>query len=306
MAIVHEKIEKLGGSISIKTKPNIGTSFHIVLPLTLATFRGILVQSAKQIFIMPTIYVERALKLSRQEIKTIEGKQMISLNGRILSLVYLDDVLELAKKEHRNSPFALVLVVKLGEKRIAFSVDKILSEQEILVKNLGKHLLHVRNIAGVTVLGSGDLAPILDIFDLMKSVLKINPNSVTENQLKEEKKSILIVDDSTTSRMFLKKILESAGYLVKTAINGVDALSRLKMENFDLVISDVEMPQMNGFDLATRIRDDKKLVKLPIILITSLTSLKDRKQGINAGANAYIAKNNLKEGNLLKVIQKLL
>ena len=189
-------------------------------------------------------------------------------------------------------------------------VDRVVNEQEILVKSLGKQLSRVPNIAGATVLGSGEVVPILNISDLLKSAEKsyagYSPKLFEQKDNAEQIKSILVAEDSITARTLLKNILELAGYQVKTAVDGLEGFSALQEGNFDLVVSDVEMPRMNGFDLTARIRTDKRLAEIPVVLVTALESTEDRKRGIDVGANAYLVKSSFDQGNLLEVIHRLI
>ena len=311
LAIVREKIEKLGGLISVETTPGTGTSFRLLLPITLSTFRGVLVQTNEQLFVVPTANVERSVRIKKEEIKTVENKETISLDGRTIPLVRLDDVLELPRKKSadNNSEFVFLLVLSKAGKSIAFSVDNILDEQEVLIKSLGHQLTRVRNISGATVLGSGQVVPILNVPDLMKSAVKVTASplisAAAAKEVVEKKQSILVVEDSITARMLIKNILEMAGYQVKTAVDGVDAFTTLKTEDFDLVVSDIDMPRMNGIDLTSRIRSDKKIAELPVVLVTALESREDRERGIDVGANAYIVKSSFDQSNLLEVVRRL-
>lgn len=313
LAIVRENVAKLGGLIlPVESGPHIETSFRMLLPVTLATFRGILVQVADQIFIIPTSNVERVKRISRDEIKTVEKRETITLNGRAVSLVRLDDTLELPRKEEKDesSKFIPTLILGTAGKRIAFIVDEVLNEQEVLVKSLGKQLSRVRNIAGATILGSGNVVPILNVSDLMKSAVKTTAASgraaIAAEEVEMERKSILVAEDSITSRTLLKNILESAGYHVQTAVDGADAFTILRTENFDLVISDVDMPRMNGFELTAKIRSDEQLTELPVVLVTSLESREHQERGIDVGANAYIVKSSFDKSNLLEVIRRFM
>jgi len=311
LAIVREKVEKLGGVIFCESKPDVGTTLRIVLPLTLATFRGVLVRLDEHLFVLPTTNVDRIVRIKHDEIKTVENRETISLNGRTIPLVPLHAVLELPQKERKSEDrFVTVLVLGTAEKRIAFSVDEVLNEQEVLVKSLGKQLYRVRNIAGATVMGTGEIAPILNIPDLMKSAVKVPAAparaAVEAEEVKAKRKSILVVEDSITARTLLKNILETAGYNVKIAVDGVDALTVLKTEDFDSVVSDVDMPRMNGFDLTAKIRGDKKLADLPVVLVTALESREDRERGIDVGADAYIVKSSFDQSNLLETIKRLI
>jgi two-component system chemotaxis sensor kinase CheA len=196
---------------------------------------------------------------------------------------------------------------------VAFLVEEIVGEQEVLVKALVRPLIRVRNIAGASVLGSGRIAPVLNTADLLKSAVK-RPASAPEfthdlSPRKDErakKQSILVVEDSITSRVLLKNILESAGYRVSTAVDGVDGYTTLKTGAFDLVVSDVEMPRMDGFGLTAQIRAEKQFSGLPVVLVTALESREHRERGIDVGANAYIVKGSFDQSNLLEVIQRLI
>jgi two-component system, chemotaxis family, sensor kinase CheA len=312
MAIVRAKVEQLGGQISVESKRGVGTTLRMVLPLALAQFRGILVEAAGQLLIVPTVNVERVLRVSPREIQTVENRETIALQGRAVALVRLEALLELPSKttnRHDDSEHMPVVVVCSAEQRIALTVDAVLHEEEVLVKPFKKPLVRVRNIAGATVLGSGRAVPILNVADLMKSARKsssvLRPAPVEGNEMKAEQIKILVAEDSITSRMLLKNILESAGYQVKTAVDGMDAFTALREDRFQLVVSDVEMPRLNGFDLTARIRADKRLADLPVVLVTALESREERERGIDAGANAYIIKSNFEQSNLLEAVRRL-
>jgi two-component system chemotaxis sensor kinase CheA len=312
MAIVRTKVEKLGGQVTISSQSQVGTTFRIMLPLTLARFRGILVQSAGNIFVAPTVNVERVLRVSPREIRTVENRETISLQGRAVSLARLDAVLELPQKQKNGDDLKPVPVVvfRSAEQQIAFAVDEVLHEQEVLVKPFKRPLARVRNIAGATVLGSGKAVLILNVADLMKAARKpvaaFAKAALPARNTKAERRKLLVVEDSITSRMLLKNILESAGYQVKTAVDGVDAYTALREEHFELVVSDIEMPRMNGFDLTGRIRADKRLAELPVVLVSSLESREERERGIDAGANAYIIKGRFEQSDLLDTVRRLM
>jgi two-component system chemotaxis sensor kinase CheA len=310
LAIVKEKVEKLNGTISIDTQPDVGTSFRMVVPLTLATFRGVLVSVGGHLFVLPSANVERVARVRKDEIQTVENRETLSFDGHAVSLVRLGAVLEFettAGRAYDESPYVQIVVLGSAGKRMAFLVDEVLQEQEILVKNLGPQLSRVRNIAGATVLGTGKVAPVLNVQDLMISAVKVAPTPAgTIVGGPQKRLSILVVEDSITARTLLKTILESAGYEVATAVDGIDAFTALKTTEFNLVVSDVEMPRMNGFDLTAKIRTDKGLSGLPVVLVTARESREDRERGIYAGANAYVVKSSFEQSNLLEVIRRLI
>lgn len=309
LAIVREKVDRLGGTIAVESPPNAGTTVRIMLPLTLATFRGVLVWAGDQLFIIPAVSVERVVRVAHADIRTVENRETIPLDGQTVSLVWLSDVLELPRATGQPADNAQAVVLGLGVDRIAFRVDAILGEQEVLVKGLGRQLARVRNVAGASVLGTGHVVPVLNVPDLMRSAMKSAAPHVApaaEKPAETAKQSILVVEDSITARTLLKNILEAAGYNITTAVDGLDAYTRLKTGTFDLIVSDVEMPRMDGFDLTARVRADKQLSGLPVVLVSALESREHRERGIDVGANAYIVKSSFDQSNLLEIIRRLI
>lgn len=306
MAIVREKVERLGGDVSVESRTGQGTTIRALLPITLATFRGILVEAGNQQFVVPTASVGQVVRINADDVKTVENRETIPLNGQTVPLVRLDDVLEIQHSEQVSaSKLIPAMVLGTREKRIAFSLDHVLGEEEILFKSLGNQLSRVRNIYGATVLGNRKVVPVLNVTDLIKSAIHVKPIATRVAVSTEaEQIFVLVAEDSITSRMLLKTILESAGYQVKTVIDGLEALTELKENKYNLLVSDIDMPRMNGFVLTEKIRKDKILGDLPVILVTALHSREDRERGIDVGANAYIVKSSFEQSNLLEVIKK--
>jgi two-component system chemotaxis sensor kinase CheA len=203
-----------------------------------------------------------------------------------------------------------VVVLSSPAKRVAFRVDEVLNEQEVLVKNLGSQLSRVPNVAGAMILSSGTVVPILNVPDLMKSAVNASDPAGAAAAAGEANgraaKPILVVEDSITARTLLKNILESAGYRVKVAVDGLDAITTLKTEEFAAVVSDIEMPRMDGFDLTDRIRHDQRLSQLPVVLVTALESREHKERGVDVGADAYIVKSSFDQTNLVETVQRLI
>ncbi|MFZ4571335.1 MAG: hybrid sensor histidine kinase/response regulator [Bacteroidales bacterium] len=317
LAIVREKVEKSGGTISVLTGKE-GTVFRILMPLNFTTFRGVLVSDAGHSFMIPTTNLERVTMIPREQRVSLENKEAVIYRGEHLASVRLAEILNLTITANaiRNTAgldsdngLSAYAIVNVNGRRIAFQVDEVLSEHQFLLKNLGKQLRRVRYIAGATVLGTGQVVPVLNVADLVNSALKPRdwqPSESHTGASERKQKQILVAEDSITSRMLLKNILEAAGYVVTTAVDGVDALTRAKEGEFDLLVSDVDMPRMNGFELTRKIRHDSRLKELPVVLVTSLSRREDHEQGIEAGANAYIVKSNFEQSNLLEVVRKLI
>ncbi len=312
LAIVQEKVKKMEGNLRIKSEKGRGTTFTMILPITISTHRGIIVKAGEQDFVIPTGKVEKVVSIKREEIQVVENRETILLDGYIIPIVQLKDILEIqnTKEEESSRDVVSILIINDMENKIGFSVDEIIIEQEVLVKRFNKQLKRIRNISGATILGSEEVVPILDVQDLIKSSLKYSYkslNPINKGEKEEVKKqSIIVVEDSITSRTLLKNILEINGYYVKTAVDGLQGWKMIKSEEFDLVITDVEMPEMNGFELTTKIRSDEGVSEIPVILVTSLESREDRERGIDVGASAYIVKSDFQQSNLLEIIKRLI
>ena len=313
LAIVQEKVEKLGGALALETQMGAGTRFRITLPLTLATFRGILVRAGAQLFVVPTISVKRVLRIGEAETGALEMRETIKFDGQLIPLVRLADALGIHAPEDAPAVDAnggaQVVVIGASERRAGFLVEEVLDEHEVLVKSLGRQLARVPHVAGATALGTGRLAPILNVSDLLKSAAKVGAAPARASApagMEAKRKSVLIAEDSITARTLLKNILESAGYAVTATVDGAAALTELKTGDYDLLVSDVEMPRMNGFELTAKVREDERLSDLPVVLVTSLDSPEDRERGVDAGANAYIVKSSFDQSNLLETVRRMI
>lgn len=315
MAIVAEKIAKIEGSIKLESKRYQGTTFTISLPQTLTSFRGILVRVANQLFILPTNSVVKALHLRPDMIQTVGSRTTIAYFGENIGLARLSELLGIPSRG-RNTETASgfqALVVQMAQKKIALVIDEVMDEHEGVVKSLGAQLKRVKHIAGASLLGDGRIVPIIQISQLFESSHSMpglrlsSSNGQTGKETSETApKNILIAEDSITVRNMLRNLVEAAGYAVKTAVDGQEAFGFLQSEDFDLVVTDIEMPHMNGFELTSSIRQDAALMHLPVVLVTSLESPDDRQRGLEAGANAYIIKGSFEKSNLLETINKLI
>ncbi len=310
LAIVREKVEKLGGTLALTSSPGLGSTFRLIVPLSLTTFRGVIVEAAGQRFVFPTASVQRILRIKPDDIGTVANRPTIVNGEQPVSLVRLRDVLELTGPDgHAQGESRPVVVVRSVDRQVAFLVDEVQGEQEVMVKGLGPQLLRVRNIAGACISGNGTVIPILHAADLLESASAAGTPGLLATGAAgqpERRGHLLIAEDSITARTLVKSILEGAGYEVVATVDGLDAFTRLKTEAFDLVVSDVDMPRMNGFELTAKIRADKGLRELPVILVTALGTQSDREYGIEVGANAYIVKSEFDQSNLLEIIRRLL
>lgn len=309
LAIVQEKVERLGGDVKIETRAGEGTTFVLRLPTTMATYRALLVKAADWLLAIPAQAVDRVLRLPARDLRTVENRLSLSLAGQVLPLWRLAEVLELPGETPLNANhWAQLVVLNVADTPFVLLVDDVLGDQEITVKSLGRQLKRVRNVLGATLLGNGQIVPLLHPQDLFKSACRTEaaPLRPADAESPERKPRILVVEDSVTSRGLLKTILESAGYDVATATDGMEGWNQLRQSPFDLLVSDIEMPRMDGFALTERIRNDRHFRDLPVVLVTALQSPEDRERGLEAGANAYIVKSGFDQSNLLDVIRRLI
>lgn len=313
--VVRRNIESLNGRIDTSWKPGHGTTFTLTLPLRLTASRSLLVHTAGQTFAIPINSVDRILMVTPDQIAHLEGHDTILYNGAPTTLVQLDDVLELPCSGRPPAGKRIpVVILAAAERRLAFAVDKLESEQEVVIKPLGMQLQRVLGLAGATVMGNGEVVLILNAADLIKLALRgerrsvFDPSTVSESHTSSRtKRHILIVDDSITTRTLEKNILEAAGYFVQVATDGTEVMNAIAASGIpDLLISDVAMPRMDGFELTRRIKSDPNLAHLPVILVTSLESPEDKAMGIEVGADAYIVKGSFDQNNLLETIQQLI
>ncbi len=304
--VVKENIERLKGSIIVSTQPSKGTKFTLRMPLTLSITLALIVKSSKQIFAIPTSEIEKIVRISSDEIKLVGDKEVVKIDDKTIPFVKLNKILGL--KEPITTGEMFMIVIYLAGERIGFIVDEIISEQEIVIKSLGEYVKKTDNISGATIWGDGEIVLIVDVFDLMKSAKKSYFESkITVEEEKEEipNRSILVVDDSLTTRELEKNILESVGYDVDVAIDGRAALEKLKQKRFNLVITDITMPNMNGFELTSCIKNDDKYKDIPVIMVTAEEKEEDKKRGVEVGAEAYILKSAFDQKGLLDIIERL-
>jgi len=310
--VVLTNIERLKGTITVSSVPGRGSIFSIRLPITLATTQGLLVKVSGQSFAVPLAAVEFIGEIGLDQVTSVESREAVLIADVPTALVRLHEILRLPDQSARLEAGDKMPIIVLGstEERVAFLVDELLGEHEIVVKGLGAPLRRVRNISGATIAGDGAIVLILNVFDLIKASQKVRGLWLADKRRavagRRGTSRVLVVDDSVTTRLLEKGILENNGYEVTLAVDGVDALEKLAKGSFDLVVSDVEMPRMNGFEFTRRLRREEAHRELPVILVTSLSSEEDRKTGVEAGADAYIAKGAFDQGNLIATIRQLL
>jgi two-component system chemotaxis sensor kinase CheA len=309
--VARSRVEALHGTIDFSSEPGRATRLVLAVPLTLTTVRALLVAAGGQTLAFLTSTVERLLRVGPEDIRSVEGREVLVLGAVPVPVAPLAEVLGLPAVEPAQPGKKVpVVIVAAGDQRAAFVVDELLAEGEVVVKHLGPRLVRVRNIAGATVLPTGRVALILNAVDLVRSGLghaaARTVSAAFAVRAPEAKRRLLVVEDSVTTRTLEKSILEAAGYDVLIAADGAEAWRILQAKGADLVVTDIEMPRMDGFALTEAIRASKRFRELPVVLVTALESERDKTRGMEAGADAYLLKSAFDQKNLLETIGHLL
>jgi chemosensory pili system protein ChpA (sensor histidine kinase/response regulator) len=289
--VVRSEISALGGRVDITSEPGHGVRFSIHLPLTLAVTKTLMVRAGQSVYALPSTMVEHVQQLKPAELSATYTQQFVDWQARRYALHYLPRLLGDDQAELISQPHNPVLLLRSGEHRIALHVDALLGNQEVVVKNIGPQLARLPGIAGATVSASGTVILIINPVAFTQRIAVVRkiakPATVEAVHIKP---LIMVVDDSLTVRKITTRLLERSGYLVVTAKDGVDALEQLTEISPNVMLLDIEMPRMDGFELAKRLRQDSKTKGLPIIMITSRTADKHRNYAKELGVNEYLGK----------------
>lgn len=306
--IVRDRVESLGGTIVLESTPGAGTKFELHLPLSLSTMRMLIVRVGGEVFALPATTVERVVRLGREDVTRIDIGDACDIAGQPVIVRALESLLGTTGGSNAAERRPAV-VVRSASRRLALLVDAIEGEQELVVKPLPAQYDGVRRVTGATVLGDGRVVPALSVADMLRELdvgATANEAFGDAADTQATRKRILIVDDSITTRTLEKSVLEAVGYEVEVATDGVDALQRLERGRFDLMLSDVQMPRMDGIELVTQVRASERHRGLPIVLVSSLAGEDDRKRGLRAGADAYLDKGEFRQELLLETLERLL
>jgi len=311
MDIIRTRVEHLRGRVSVQSVVGKGTTFSLRIPVSLTRISCIMLRIGEQEFAVPSIAVSRMLNLGRDQVFTAEGREMVMIGGQPMPLIPLHNLLEIPASENKNSDEVTLMVLSVGERAVAFEVDELYSEQELVLKPLGLEIQNVPHVSGAALLGTGDVIIVLDPNDLIRSASGVRrlPRVVVREAKSEtvepKRLRILIADDSITTRTLEKHILETAGFEVHVAIDGLEAWEKIGDMEFDLLIADVEMPNMTGLELAQKVKETETTRHLPVILLTSLGKPEQREAGLKAGADAYLVKSRFDQAELLRTIRAL-
>ena len=299
MDVVKTNIEKLNGIIDIESEKGVGTTQKLKIPLTLAIIQALLVAVQEEYYAIPLSSVIETVRVSRDEIYTVDGKSVLRLRDEVLSIVRLADIFKVdSVLENTNEVY--VVVIGLAEQKMGVIVDYLVGQEEVVIKSLGYYLKGTEGIAGATVRGDGKITMIVDVAAMMEMAKEVKVNITKlaeENAVAKIKNSpsdyvVLAIDDSNTDRAIMKKCLKTLGVTVLEAANGVEGLDIVKNgdKQLDAVLVDIEMPKMDGYTFASEVRKYNKFKNLPLIAVTSRNSKTDRMRGVESGMTEYITK----------------
>jgi two-component system chemotaxis sensor kinase CheA len=306
--VVKSQVNALHGTVGLESVAGAGTTFTLTVPLTVTLIRALLVESAGRTFAMATTQVMSLRRLIPEEVRNVGGREMLAANHGLLPLVSLAEALGLPAPRRDRGQGGFVVLVEAGTSRVAFVVDELLAEQDLVVTGLGRRLRRVPNVAGCALLEDGGIALILSAAELAESALQAPARRLLIPAAAPEgiRRRLLVADDSVTTRALEKTVLEEAGYEVRLAADGHQAWRILQKEAIDLVVADVEMPGMDGFTLTETLRRSTALRRIPVVLVTSLSTDKDRARGLEVGADAYIVKSGFDRSGLIEAVGQLL
>ena len=308
MDVVRKSIvDELKGTIIIETREGSGTTFLLRLPLNLAVFPLFLLSCAGKTCALPTTSIVEMLLVRRSEIIEIVNKRAIRLREQIIPVEDLAAILGLPWDTSREGGDAMVVVIRDGEEKLGLLVDDVIGREEMVVKSLPVHMQSLRLVSGVTIGERDSIINVLHAPEILALAREITePCRRVQKNSEKNSSRVLIVDDSINTRELEQSLLEAYGYTVVTAEDGEDAWTKSRTSRFDLVITDVEMPRLDGFSLTERLRADKRYRSVPVIIVTSREKDEDKKRGITVGANAYIVKGAFDQSNLLETVRSLI
>ncbi|MGV8934886.1 MAG: Hpt domain-containing protein, partial [Gallionellaceae bacterium] len=291
MDVVLSEIKALGGRIEVASEPDKGASFTIYLPLTLAVMKALMVKAGNETYAIPSVMVEQVQQVKPEALIELYKSGQAQWQGKTYPLYYLPRLLGDSERTPESKPYNPILLLHSGEQRMALHLDELSGNKEVVVKNVGEQLARLSGIAGATVQANGNVVLILNPVPLAQQGMqakKVSAKAITETVRRIP--VVMIVDDSLTVRKITTRLLTRVGYEVVTAKDGVDALEQLVDIIPDVMLLDVEMPRMDGFELTKQLRRDNKTRNLPIIMITSRTAEKHKNYAFELGVNGYLGK----------------
>jgi two-component system sensor histidine kinase and response regulator WspE len=310
--VVQDTLKQVRGTVRVSTQPGQGTRFQLQLPLTLSVVRTLLVQIADEPYALPLAQIVRTARIPGSSVEYLEGRPHFTHGGRPTGLVGGRRVIR-GEDADLAAPELNIVVLGSRERTYALVVDRFLGECELVVHTLDPRLGKVKDVAAAAVMEDGSPVLILDVEDLIRSIEKL----ATEGRIggigrpgtgavQQRLRRVLVVDDSLTVREVQRKLLVSSGYEVDVATDGMDGWNAVRTGHFDLVITDIDMPRMDGIELVTLIKKDPHVKSLPVMIVSYKDRPEDRRRGLDAGADHYLAKTSFHDAALLDAVRDLI
>jgi len=309
--VVHSTVQQMRGVVRATTSAGAGTHFHLQLPLTLSIIRALLLEICGEPYAIPLSRIDRTLRLDTSQIESLEGRQYFTLGTQHVGLVFASQVLDRSGSAESDD---FLPVVVLGERlqRSGLVVDRFIGERNLVVHTVDPRLGKIQNISAASLLENGDPCLIIDVDDMLRSIDILitggRLNRIHDKQARSDVhcKRILVVDDSITVREVERNMLMTRGYQVDVAVDGMDGWNAVRMDNYDLVISDIDMPRMNGFEFVSLIKKDEHLSKMPVMIVSYKDREEDRQRGLEVGADYYLTKGSFHDETLIEAVVDLI
>ncbi|WGV27140.1 hybrid sensor histidine kinase/response regulator [Halotia branconii] len=309
--IAKSMAQEVGGTVRAVSQAGKGTSFHFQLPLTLSVVRTLLVEISGKTYAIPLARIEQIVTVDKAEIAEVENRQYFAMNQQNIGLIAAHQVLELPKSLDASDSLSVVIISDHAS-IYGLVVDKFLGERDLVVRPLDSRLCKVRDISATSLLGDGSPILIVDVSDMVRTIDAIlnigqlNKVGLQTTVILDQRQKVLVVDDSITVREMERKLLENRGYNVDIAVNGMEAWNAVRTNHYDLVVSDIDMPRMNGIELVRQIRSHPRLHSLPVIIVSYRDRPEDRIQGLEAGADYYLTKSSFHDSTLIDAVVDLI
>jgi two-component system chemotaxis sensor kinase CheA len=311
LSVVHETARRLQGDVSLRSRPGPGTAIVLSVPMSVSTHHVLLVRASGQAFGIPTHSIERICRVQPAQVETVEGRPVVNLEGRQISLYRLSHLLRIERGDPApasSSPVLKIVLVRAGGRQEAVLVDEFIGDKDSLIQELGFPSPASGNVAGGILLGDGTVVVVLNPRGLVDHCTQSNSASLGSVKPAPPRAAqrILVVDDSITARSLERSILEANGFKVRVAVDGLEGLELAREEKPDLIVTDLQMPRLDGFGLLEALKADPRLSDIPVIIISSVERPEDQQRGLVLGADAYVVKRKFDEQELLETIRQIL
>ena len=311
MDVVHSVINEVRGKIRSSTKLNEGSSFELQLPLTLSVLRALLTEINSEPYAFPLVSIDHVLQLTQEQIKEVEGRQYFTFNKKRIGIVSAQQIFKTETPTEKSEEYIYVIVFSDRLNLYGLTVDKFLGVRDLVVQRIDSRLGKVKDINSASILEDGTPVLIIDVKDVFRSLDQLIVGNRLmrigrEDEVDRKIKRILVADDSITVREVERKMLTSRGYEVDVAVDGMDAWNTVRKNDYDLVVSDIDMPRMNGFELVSLIKNDPNLRNLPVIIVSYKDREEDRNKGLEVGVDYYLTKGRFQDKSLINAVLDLI